>query len=130
MASPNTQYVPGVCNIGRAEVRLRKVAGWIGAAGVVVLWGVFIAAGTERVWRLAVFLPAFLGAIGFVQSRMGFCVKYGFGGVFSFGPDVGKTDTVEQAEWRRQDRRKALTIVGLSFFIAVVVAVAAWLVPV
>jgi hypothetical protein len=129
MAS-DTKYVPGVCNIGRAEIRLRKVAGWIGAVSVVVLWGALIAAGADRVWRLAVFLPAFLGAIGFVQARMGFCAKYGFGGVFSIGPDVGKTDTVEQAEWRRQDRRKALTIVGLSFLIAVVLATAAYFVPV
>ena len=61
---------------------------------------------------------------------MGFCAKYGFGGVFSFGPDVGKTDTVEQAEYRKQDRLKALQIIGISLGIGLLVAGLGYFVPV
>ena len=43
--------------------------------------------------------------------------------MFNFGPDVGKTDTVEQAEFRRKDHAKALQIVSYSSLIGIVIAV-------
>lgn len=124
-----SEYIPGVCNIGRKEVQMRKVAGILGLVCVVLLLGTFVVVKTEPLWRLVVFLPAFLAALGFLQAQLGFCVKYGFGGVFSFGPDVGKTDTVEQAEFRRQDRRKAVVILAASFAMAAAVAAAAYFIP-
>jgi len=123
-------YVPGVCNIGREEIKLRKFVGWLGIACTLILWGYFISAKVEPLWRLSLFFPAMMGAIGIIQAQMGFCAKYGMGGVFSFGPEVGKTDTVEQAEYRKQDRKKALLIVGLSVMIAGLVAAAGFLIPV
>jgi hypothetical protein len=124
------EYIPGVCNIGRAEVKRRKMAGYVGLAAVVVLWAVLIAARVPPVWRLTLFLPGLLAAIGLVQARMGFCVNYGLLGVFSVGPDAGKTDTVEQAEFRRQDQRKALAILSLSLLIAAALAAAGYFIPV
>ena len=46
-------------------------------------------------------------------------------GVFNFGPDVGRTETVERKEFRKKDRRKALHIIGYSIAVGVIVAVVA-----
>lgn len=50
-------------------------------------------------------------------------------GVFNFSPEAGKTDTVEQAEFRAMDRRKAWKIIIYSVIIGAVVAIAAYYLP-
>jgi hypothetical protein len=126
MSSDKQQYIPGVCNIGKAEIKLRRLIGWLGLAACVALWAVFLVAKTPASWRLTLFVPAFIAAIGFLQAAWHFCAKFALGGVFNFGPNVGQTDTVEQAEFRRQDRRTALQIIGLSLLIGAAVAFLAW----
>ena len=129
MAADNQQYIPGVCNIGRAEIKQRLVIGWVALVATSALWAAFILLKFAPPWRLVLFFPATLAAIGFLQAAWHFCAKFGLRGVFNFGPDVGKTDTVEQAEFRRQDRRTAMKIIGLSAIAGIVVAAAAYFVP-
>jgi len=126
MAPTSQQYIPGVCNIGRAEIKRRKIVGWIALATTVALWAALAAAGASAAWRLVLFVPATVAAIGFLQAAWHFCANFGLRGVLNFGPNVGKTDTVEQAEFRRQDRRKALQIIGLSLLAGAAVAAAAY----
>jgi hypothetical protein len=123
-----SDYIPGVCNIGPAERRARRMAGWIGLVTTIALWTIFILARTPQIWRLFVFLPASMAATGFLQSALHFCAGFGMKGVFNFGPEVGKTDTVLQAEFRKKDRQKALFILFLSVLIGAVAAVAALLI--
>ncbi len=128
MAS-RAEYIPGVCNIGAAEITRRIRGGWTGLAVTVVLWAVFFVFRVPGPWRLFLFLPAATGAAGFLQAAFHFCANYGMRGVFNFGPEAGKTDTVEQAEFRRKDRRKAGLISLASALIGIVIAVAGFLVP-
>jgi cobalamin biosynthesis protein CobD/CbiB len=131
----STEYIPGVCNIGRAEVRQRKVIGWIGLAATVVAWIACVVLKVSPLWRLALFIPASIAATGFLQAAWHFCATFGVLGVSNFGPKVGRTDTVrhedtaEQAEFRRQDRRTALKIIALSLVAGIAVAAAAYLLP-
>jgi hypothetical protein len=122
-----TSYIPGVCNIGPTEIKMRRAVGWTGLTVCVVLWTALVVFKVAAPWRLVLFLPAFVAAIGFLQAAWHFCAKFGLGGVFNFGPNVGRTDTLEQAEFRNQDRRKALRIIGLSLLVAFTVAAAGYL---
>lgn len=116
------EYIPGVCNIGPAE-RVRRIrGGWAGLIVMLVSEGLFIIFHVGAPWRLFLFLPATVGATGFLQAAFHFCAAFGFSGVFNFTADVGKTDTVEQAAFRRKDRAKALQIVSYSILIGIVVA--------
>jgi len=72
------------------------------------------------------FFPAVVGATGFLQAAMHFCAAFGMQGIFNFGPEIGKTDTVEQAEYRRKDQQKALLIGLYAFLIGLAIAVAAF----
>ena len=126
MAATQGVYVPGVCNIGHAEISQRLRFGWGGLAVTVVLAAVFFLFRIPAPWRLFLFLPAALGATGFLQAAFHFCAAFGMRGVFNFGAEVGKTDTVEQAEFRRKDRSKALQIIAYSILIGVVVALAGY----
>jgi hypothetical protein len=89
--------------------------------------GLFIIFGVGAPWQLFLFLPAVFGATGFLQAALHFCVAFGFSGVFNFSSNVGKTDNVQQAEFRRKDRAKALQILLFAFAIGIVVALVGYL---
>lgn len=128
MEKTKNQYIPGVCNIGPAGIKKRKQAGWMGLAATVVLWGLFIYLNAPPVWRLLLFFPAMMSAMGFLQAYMHFCAYFGFAALFNFDDAgiFGKTDTVQQAGFRAQDRRKAWQIVIYSVLIGILVAVLAY----
>jgi hypothetical protein len=121
-----SEYIPGVCNIGPAETRMRRMAGWAGLCATVLLWALFFVFRVPAAWRLFLFFPAVMSAIGFLQAAMHFCAAFGVMGVFNFGPNVGKTDSIEQAEFRKKDRQKALVIILYSCLIGMTAAMAGY----
>jgi len=128
MAS-SVEYVPGVCNIGPAEIRKRRQSGWIGVAATILLWALFALFRVAPPWRLFLLVPAAIGASGFLQAALHFCAGFGMRGVFNFGSVVGKTDSVEQVEFRRKDQQNARLIGLYSSLIGIVIAVAGLLIP-
>jgi hypothetical protein len=121
-------YQPGVCNIGPAEIRQRRMSGYLGLGISVVFLVLAFALGWPAWVRLFVALPVALAATGFLQAAFHFCVKFGTQGLFNFG-ELGTQEAVHEAEYRRKDQRKALLIVGLTALIAAAVAVIAFLIP-
>lgn len=126
--SSATGYQPGVCNIGPAEIRKRRASGFVGLAVAVVFLVVAFVLRWPAPWRLLVALPVFLAAQGFLQAAFHFCVGFATRGLYNFG-DLGTQETVQEAEFRRQDRRKALRISALAFAAAVIVAIIALVIP-
>ncbi len=122
------KYVPGVCNIGKSEIARRQAAGWIGLALTLVLFGVLAFIDTPRSWRLLIFIPAMMAAIGFFQARMRFCAYFGIRGVYNF-EDVGKTGSVLELEFREKDRRRAWQIIIYSIIAAVLITTLAYYLP-
>lgn len=119
MDAQRQEYIPGVCNIGPEE-RMRRIrGGWAGLIVTLALECLFIIFRVGAHWQLILFLPAAVGATGFLQAAFHFCAAFGFSGVFNFTADVGKTVTVEQAEFRRKDRAKALQIVTYAILIGI-----------
>jgi hypothetical protein len=119
------QYIPGVCNIGNEEVKMRKRTGQIGLVVTIALWASFIWFNVPQIWRLTLFISAMMSATGFLQAYTHFCAYFGFASLFNFG-DVGKTDSVQQAEFRAKDKKKAWQIVVYSVLIGLTVALLAY----
>jgi hypothetical protein len=124
MPSPD-HYIPGVCNIGPAERRARGRVGWIGLLATLILAAILAALHAPPAWRLLLFFPAMSGASGFLQSALHFCLGFGFKAVFNFG-ELGKTDSVMEAEFRALDRRKAQKILLYAVLVGVLVASVAY----
>ena len=74
-------------------------------------------------------VPADFGEEPIPESLMKYFQYAGMHGVFNFSPDIGKTDTVEQAEFRAMDRRKAWQIIAYSAIIGAVVAIIFYYLP-
>ena len=120
------EYVPGACNIGPAEIRRRMQSGWVGLGVTILLWAAFVIFRVPAPWRLLLFFPAVTSASGFLQAGMRFCAAFGMRGVFNFASEVGKTETVAQAEFRVKDHRKARLIALYAALIGAAAAIAAF----
>ena len=118
MSKPQGNYLPGVCNIGSREIMRRRAVG-IAALVFAVISGytLLVADDVNPAARWGVFFPLLVSAIGFIQARNKFCLAYGLAGTFNFGK-IGDMERVFDAESKKSDRRKALSILTQSALIA------------
>jgi hypothetical protein len=123
-----TEYVPGVCNIGPAEIGRRRRAGHVGSAATLVLLALLLRARAPRPARLLVALPATSAASGYLQARRRFCAGFGARGVANFGP-LGSWEVVTDPEARARDRATSRRIGAASAAVGLVVALAAAALP-
>jgi hypothetical protein len=125
----DTEYRPGACNIGPAEISRRRRTGVIGTIATIVLLAILVAVHAPSPLRLLVFLPAAVAASGFLQAWLRFCAGFGWLGVFNFG-EVGRTDPVADEEARLRDRLMAGKIGLGAAAVGAVVAIVAVLIPI
>ena len=118
-----------MCNIGPAERKQRLTIGWIGLALTFAALAVFMIFSVPDPWRVLVAAPAVLGANGFLQYRMHFCVNFAMRGLYNLGDSLHAEESVIDKEMRRADQRKGLQIIGLSLLAAAVTVVVAVLLP-
>ncbi len=114
---PDLEYIPGSCNIGKAEVRKRQLVGLLGLFFSISYLLTFNAVDAPAIYRFGIFFPLLVASIGFVQSRSKFCLAYGFAGTFNLGK-MGDIKRVTSKEDRAADRKTALRILGKSFLLA------------
>lgn len=104
-------YRPGACNIGPAEIAVRRRTGLLGVAAAAVLAGALLLLGAPVAARWLVALPLAGGIIGLLQARLRFCAAYGLAGWRGFGAP-GSAERVEDSAARRADRARALAIIA------------------
>ena len=97
-----SQYEPGVCNIGPAEIARRRNSGHVAALASAALLSVLVGTRAPRGWRLLVALPAATSASGYLQARSHFCAGFGSRGLFNFGA-LGEEQEVADPEARALD---------------------------
>lgn len=108
-------YIPGTCNLGKSEVRRRQFVAFLGL-GLAFFSGFGLWEGSALV-KLTIFLPFFVFATGFIQSRRKFCMAYGFSGAFNLGR-LGELSRVQDPADRAADRKTALSILGQASLLA------------
>ena len=118
------QYVPGSCNIGPAEIALRRRAGHAGLVVTAALGAALLRSDLPRAWRLTLAVPAAGAASGYLQAHGRFCADFGFRGVYNFDRR-GLEQPVAGDSALAQDRRKAMRVAAASAAIGVGVALVA-----
>ena len=104
-------YIPGTCNLGKAEVRSRQVVALVGLVASLILATGLIASSAPQASGLTLFAPLMVFAVGFIQSRRKFCLAYGLAGTFNLGK-LGQISKVANPEDKAADRKTALSILG------------------
>ena len=104
-------YIPGTCNLGKAEVRSRQIVALVGLVSSLVLATGLIASSAPQASGLTLFAPLMVFAVGFIQSRRKFCLAYGLAGTFNLGK-LGQISKVANPEDKAADRKTALSILA------------------
>lgn len=104
-------YIPGTCNIGKAEVRSRQIVALVGLVATLILATGLIASSAPQASGLTLFAPLMVFAVGFIQSRRKFCLAYGLAGTFNLGK-LGQISKVANPEDKAADRKTALSILA------------------
>lgn len=104
-------YIPGTCNLGKAEVRSRQIVALVGLVASLILATGLIASSAPQVSGLTLFAPLMVFAVGFIQSRRKFCLAYGLAGTFNLGK-LGQISKVANPEDKAADRKTALSILA------------------
>jgi hypothetical protein len=112
-------YVPGTCNLGKAEIRRRQIVALLGAIFTISSFVGLLATDASQSARFSLFLPLMIFSIGFVQSRKRFCLAYGLMGTFNLGK-LGDISRVQSPEDRKADRKTAVIILLQSAALALV----------
>ena len=118
------QYVPGSCNIGPAEIALRRRAGHAGLVVTAALGAALLRSDLPRAWRLTLAVPAAGAASGYLQARQRFCANFGWRGVYNFDR-LGQERPVTGDHTQTEDRRRAWQITAASAAIGAGVALVA-----
>jgi len=121
-------YIPGTCNLGKSEIRQRKIVGLVGLFFSVSSLVGLMSINAAREARLGIFLPLLVASVGFVQVRSKFCLAYGFAGTFNFGK-LGDIARVSDPMNRRADRATALKILLKSFLLASIATLVVFVLP-
>ena len=93
----DTEYIPGICNIGTREIRRRQLVAAVGLFLTLSTVYGFLHQHSSRATRFSTFLPAMVMSIGFT-------------GLFNFGK-LGTTRRVISAADRKIDRQAAVRLV-------------------
>ena len=116
-------YIPGTCNLGKAEVRSRQIVALVGLVASFILATGLIASSAPRASGLTLFAPLMVFAVGFIQSRRKFCLAYGLAGTFNLGK-LGQISKVANPEDKAADRKTALSILAQATALALGLTVA------
>ena len=115
-------YIPGTCNLGKAEIRRRQIVAVIGLVLTLASFLGLVAADTVNSARWSLFAPLMVFSIGFIQSRKKFCLAYGLMGTFNLGK-LGDISRVQSPEDRRADRKTATIILLQGVLLALALTV-------
>jgi len=115
-------YIPGTCNLGKAEIRRRQIVAVIGLVLTLASFLGLVAADTANSARWSLFAPLMVFSIGFIQSRKKFCLAYGLMGTFNLGK-LGDISHVQSPEDRRADRKTATIILLQGVLLALALTV-------
>lgn len=128
MENRTAHYIPGVCNIGKDEIRIRALTGLAGLFITAFLVILMIILRAAPIIRIIIFVPTFISALGFLQAYFHFCAYFGLRSLFNF-EKVGTTpEEIWDDNMRRLDRHRAWTIIGYAALVATGVTLAAFVI--
>lgn len=121
-------YIPGTCNLGKAEVRSRQFVALVGLIMSATTLIGLIGTNASRGARFSIFIPLMIFSVGFLQSRKKFCLAFGLMGTFNLGK-LGEMSRVTDPAFRKADRLMALKLLAQAAALALVLTIIVVLLP-
>jgi hypothetical protein len=122
-------YQPGVCNIGRWEIRRRRASAIVAFVIGLGALALMVAGGVPAPVRLVLVFPFWGGALAWLQARRRFCAGFAMGGLSNFGDGGATRKQVTDPAAHHQDMLAVLRLTRDSFVIGLALALVAVLLP-
>ena len=104
------RYKPGVCNIGKNEIRKRYALGIVGFVAALILIYSLVEFSAPKWSLVACIIPLFLGSSGMYQGYFRFCSGFAALGIFDFSGSSGRRGKVTGEKAHKLDMQRALKI--------------------
>lgn len=121
------EYKPGVCNIGKKEIRKRYLFGAAGLVAAILLAYVIVAFHLPKLSLIASFIFFMLGFEGLYQGHFKFCAGFASAGIYDLTGSGGKRSKVTDKESHRIDMKRAMRIHALSIISALILTIVIFL---
>ena len=108
-------YIPGVCNIGPAEISRRKSKLKLALALLLLSSLLFFTLALPVLFFSIVACIATYTFILIFQLRQKFCIVFGWKSIYNFNAVISRKTKVDDEAWRALDRKQTLKIVLYSF---------------
>ncbi|MBK8845254.1 MAG: hypothetical protein IPO27_01360 [Bacteroidetes bacterium] len=121
----NSPYIPGLCNIGQVEIKVRLVMCLTTAILSIGLLSFFIAFPQHWIVAVLFFLSLSNFILTLLQVKYRFCVKYAFDGVFNFS-EFGNKQEVGNPQFHKIDKQRARKFIIGSYLVGLIVTIAVY----
>lgn len=74
--SESSNYIPGMCNINPAEIRRRRLTGYVMLGSAVIVFATFLYLHTAWPYYILLFVLLFTGRLSLLQANHKFCAAY------------------------------------------------------
>lgn len=113
-------YIPGVCNIGKAEVERRKSKFKFSIVLLILVTIVFLLIDSNTLLLGFLIGLATYASILFFQIRQKFCIAFGWFNLYNFGELNSKKVRITTNEFRQKDRLQVAKILAFSLATTVI----------
>ena len=116
----NECYIPGKFNINKSERQRRLRNGWLYLVITISFFLFSFLFNLPQIFKVLVYIPATLSALGFVQYYYSFCVYYGLKKIDKTTEDV---KIVKDDEDNEADKKTSINILVVSLSIGFLVTI-------
>ncbi len=116
-------YEPGVCNIGKNEIKKRYELAVSGFFLTALLFFLLYFYNFSAVWFVVLFVPLMFGFEGLYQGYLHFCAGFGMSGKYDFSGTKKEHGLVKDKQEHMRDMVKSMQINAYSVWSAVLVTI-------
>ncbi len=116
-------YKPGICNIGKNEIRKRYALGASGFILTAILFYLLYVYNFSTLWFVVLVFPMYLGFEGLYQGYFHFCAGFGMSGRYDFRGTRNEQGRVKNKKQHMQDLVRSMWIHVYSVWSAVFVTI-------
>lgn len=111
------QYIPGNCNIGETEIRVRQKFLLL-ALLLAVVFTIITHLTHSLIALIFLFAFTYFTIVLFIEVTTRFCVLFGFFSLHNF-KGLGNLDNVDSCHCKNKDRKRAILILAGAFLLSI-----------
>ena len=107
----NSEYQPGICNIGPYEIAKRRRNFYYSLFGTFIVLLLIIEGSFGNILKMLLFIPLLITSVNYLQVRNKFCVFFGYASIVNLGNKESR-QKIRNGEAHPKDIKKVRIMFG------------------